>query len=35
VLGHHIDVYRSPPASPQDGGRYLTAQRVLVIKPSR
>jgi 3D (Asp-Asp-Asp) domain-containing protein len=35
VTGHHIDVYRSPPASPTTPGQDLTAQRVLVIKPKR
>jgi 3D (Asp-Asp-Asp) domain-containing protein len=35
IAGRHIDVYRSPPASAQDNGRYLTGQRVYVIKPRR
>jgi 3D (Asp-Asp-Asp) domain-containing protein len=34
VLGRHIDVYRPPPASSQESGRYLTAQRVFVINPA-
>jgi 3D (Asp-Asp-Asp) domain-containing protein len=34
IDGHHIDVYRSPPASPNDSGRQLTAQRIYVIKPT-
>lgn len=33
VLGRHIDVYRTPPASSQDSGQYLTGQRIYVIKP--
>jgi 3D (Asp-Asp-Asp) domain-containing protein len=34
IVGHRIDVYRTPPASSSDGGQYLTAQRVYVVKPS-
>jgi 3D (Asp-Asp-Asp) domain-containing protein len=33
ITGHHIDVYRSPPASPDDGGQYLTGERIFVIAP--
>lgn len=33
ITGHHIDVYRSPPASPNDGGQYLTGERIFVIAP--
>lgn len=33
IRGRHIDVYRSPPASPSDEGRYMTGQRILVIPP--
>jgi 3D (Asp-Asp-Asp) domain-containing protein len=33
IRGRHIDVYRSAPASPDDLGRYMTGQRVLVIPP--
>jgi 3D (Asp-Asp-Asp) domain-containing protein len=33
IKGRHIDVYRSPPASPSDLGRYMTDQRILVIPP--
>jgi hypothetical protein len=33
ITGHHIDVYRTPPAIKGTGGRYLTRQRVFVIKP--
>jgi hypothetical protein len=33
ILGHHVDVYRSPPASSSDSGQYLTGQRMFVIKP--
>ena len=35
INGHHVDVYRTPPASPTDGGQYLTGQRVYVIKAHR
>jgi 3D (Asp-Asp-Asp) domain-containing protein len=35
IGGRHIDVYRSPPASPSDSGRFLTGQRVFVVKPRR
>jgi 3D (Asp-Asp-Asp) domain-containing protein len=33
IKGHHIDVYRPPPASPDDLGRYMTGRRILVIPP--
>lgn len=33
IQGHHVDVYRRPPPSPSQSGRYLTRQRVYVIKP--
>jgi 3D (Asp-Asp-Asp) domain-containing protein len=33
IVGHRIDVYRTPPATPSTGGRYLTSQRVFVVKP--
>lgn len=33
INGHHIDVYRPPPASSSDPGQFLDAQRVYVIKP--
>jgi 3D domain len=33
IGGRHIDVYRSPPASPTDGGQYLTGERIFVITP--
>lgn len=33
IRGRHIDVYRLPPASSSDLGRYLTEQRVLVLPP--
>jgi 3D (Asp-Asp-Asp) domain-containing protein len=33
INGRHIDVYRPAPASPDDLGRYLTRQRILVIPP--
>jgi hypothetical protein len=35
ITGHHIDVYRSPPASPLDSGQYLTGRRIFVIRPHR
>jgi 3D (Asp-Asp-Asp) domain-containing protein len=35
INGHHIDVFRSPPASAADSGQYLTSQRIFVIKPKR
>jgi 3D (Asp-Asp-Asp) domain-containing protein len=35
IGGNHIDVYRSPPASPSNTGSYRTGQRVYVIKPRR
>ena len=34
IKGRHIDVYRPPPASPDDLGRYMTHQRILVIPPA-
>ncbi|MBV9196613.1 MAG: hypothetical protein JO168_20945 [Solirubrobacterales bacterium] len=33
ITGRHIDVYRSPPASPLAGGSKLTNQRIFVVKP--
>jgi hypothetical protein len=33
IVGHRIDVYRTPPATPTTGGRYLTSQRIFVVKP--
>jgi 3D (Asp-Asp-Asp) domain-containing protein len=35
INGHHVDVYRRPPASSTDSGQYLTRQRIYVIKPHR
>jgi 3D (Asp-Asp-Asp) domain-containing protein len=32
IVGHRIDVYRSPPRSPTDGGQYLTNESAFVIK---
>ena len=32
INGRHVDVYRRPPASPSASGRYLTRQRIYVIK---
>ncbi|MBV9799880.1 MAG: hypothetical protein JO039_17670 [Solirubrobacterales bacterium] len=31
INGRHVDVFRSPPARPDAGGQYLTAQRVFVV----
>ncbi len=33
INGLHVDIYRPPPASPAASGRYLTSQRVFVIRP--
>ena len=33
ITGHHIDVYRAPPASAGDSGQYLTGERIYVIAP--
>jgi 3D (Asp-Asp-Asp) domain-containing protein len=33
IKGRHIDVYRPAPASPDDLGRYMTHQRILVVPP--
>ncbi|MGH2858341.1 MAG: 3D domain-containing protein [Solirubrobacteraceae bacterium] len=33
IAGHHIDVYRPPPSSPQDAGSLLSARRIFVIAP--
>ena len=33
INGHRIDVYRRPPKSSGVGGRYLSSQRVYVVKP--
>jgi 3D (Asp-Asp-Asp) domain-containing protein len=30
IIGHHVDVYRSPPKTPT-GGHYLTGQRIFVV----
>ncbi len=32
INGRHVDVYRSPPASPGDSGQYLTGQKIFVVK---
>jgi 3D (Asp-Asp-Asp) domain-containing protein len=34
IRGRHVDVYRPAPASPDDLGRYLTGQRILVVPPT-
>jgi 3D (Asp-Asp-Asp) domain-containing protein len=33
ISGHHIDVFRHPPASSSDPGRLLTGARIYVIRP--
>jgi hypothetical protein len=33
ISARHIDVYRRPPASAGDPGRFLSAQRIYVIRP--
>jgi hypothetical protein len=33
IGGRHIDVYRSPPSTPNAGGHLLTGQRVYIIRP--
>jgi 3D (Asp-Asp-Asp) domain-containing protein len=33
IIGRHVDVYRPPPATLSDLGRYLRHQRVLVVPP--
>jgi 3D (Asp-Asp-Asp) domain-containing protein len=33
IDGKHVDVYRPPPPSIDDGGRYLTRQRIYVVPP--
>ena len=33
IKGRHIDVYRPPPESPTDLGRYMTEQRIYVVPP--
>jgi 3D (Asp-Asp-Asp) domain-containing protein len=33
ILGHRIDVFRTPPAKAGTGGQYLVAERVFVVKP--
>ncbi len=34
IVGHRIDVYRMPPATPNAGGQYLTGQRAFVVRPA-
>jgi 3D (Asp-Asp-Asp) domain-containing protein len=34
IIGRHIDVFRSPPSTP-DGGRFLMHQRVRIVAPVR
>jgi 3D (Asp-Asp-Asp) domain-containing protein len=35
ILGAHVDVYRPPPPTPQEAGRYLIEQRAFVVRPHR
>jgi 3D (Asp-Asp-Asp) domain-containing protein len=35
ITGRHIDVYRPPPSSAADPGRYLTGQRIYVVPRHR
>jgi 3D (Asp-Asp-Asp) domain-containing protein len=35
IIGRHVDVYRSPPASAADGGNSYADQRIYVIPPGR
>jgi 3D (Asp-Asp-Asp) domain-containing protein len=34
IGGKHIDVYRTPPPSMDDGGRYLVRQQIYVVPPA-
>jgi 3D (Asp-Asp-Asp) domain-containing protein len=33
ILGRHIDVFRPPPANPDDTGNFATGQRVYIVAP--
>lgn len=35
IKGHHIDVYRKPPASAADSGRYFSDQRIYVVPKAK
>jgi 3D (Asp-Asp-Asp) domain-containing protein len=35
ITGRHIDVYRPPPPTAGDPGRYLTGERIFVIRPRK
>ena len=35
IKGRHVDVYRRPPATPDDGGRNLVQQRIYVVPPGQ
>jgi len=35
IISHHVDIYRPPPTTIADGGRYLKGKTVLVIPPGR
>jgi len=35
IIGRHVDVYRRPPATPDDGGRVFRGRRIYVIPPKR
>lgn len=34
IVGHRVDVYRTPPAIPFAGGQYLRSQRIFVVRPA-
>jgi 3D (Asp-Asp-Asp) domain-containing protein len=35
IVGRHVDVYRRPPASASDSGRYLEGRRIFVVPKDR
>jgi hypothetical protein len=35
IVGRHIDVYRPPPANPNDQGNFATGQRVYIVAPGQ
>lgn len=35
IIGHHLDIYRQPPDSATDGGRYFSGQRVYVVPKNK
>lgn len=34
IVGHRIDVFRSPPPTPATPGQYLASQRIFVVRPA-